>query len=62
MTIPAGTEFSFSPGHYHLMMINQTRTLAANVPVPVTLHFAGGDSLEVMAEIRGNPVPDHQHH
>ena len=62
ITIPSGSVFSFSPGHYHLMMINQTRKLAANTPVPVTLHFAGGDSLEVLAEFRRGEAHSHDHH
>jgi copper(I)-binding protein len=62
ITIPSGSEFSFSPGHYHLMLINQTRKLAADDTVPLTLHFAGGNPLQVMAEVRRGDTPDHQHH
>ena len=60
--IPAGSDFSFTPGHYHLMLMNQTRLLAAGDSVPLTLHFAEGGPLQVMAEVRRGTTPSHQHH
>jgi hypothetical protein len=62
ISIPAGTDFRFSPGRYHLMLINQTRTLAAGDTVPLTLHFAEGEPLQVMAEVRRGDSPSHKHH
>lgn len=62
ISIPAGSDFSFAPGHYHLMLINKTRMLAAGDTVPLTLHFAEGDPLQVVAEIRRGASPSHQHH
>jgi len=62
ISIPAGSEFSFAPGHYHLMLINKTRMLAAGDSVPLTLNFAQGEPLQVMAEVRRGASPPHQHH
>ena len=62
ISIPAGSEFSFAPGHYHLMLINNTRTLGAGDKVPLTLHFAEGKSLQTEAEVRsGDSMPQHHH-
>ena len=62
ISIPAGSEFSFSPGHYHMMLIHQTRKIAADDTVPLTLHFEGGELLQVTAEVRRGETPSHQHH
>ena len=62
ISIPAGTDFSFTPGHYHLMLINKTRMLAAGDTVPLTLHFAEGKPLQVMAKVRHGALPSYQHH
>ena len=62
ISIPAGSDFSFAPGHYHLMLMNKTRMLAAGDTVPLTLHFAEGEPLQVMAEVRRGAPPSHQHH
>ena len=62
ISIPAGSDFSFAPGHYHLMLINPTRKLAAGDTVPLTLLFAEGEPLQVKAEIRRGDSPSHQHH
>jgi hypothetical protein len=62
ISIPAGTDFSFAPGHYHLMLINQTRILAAGDTVPLMLHLAEGEPLQVMAEVRRGDSSSHEHH
>ena len=62
ISIPAGSEFSFSPGHYHLMLINNTRTLAVGDKVPLTLNFDQGEPLQIEAEIRRGAPMAHQHH
>ena len=60
--IPAGSEFNFAPGHDHLMLINNTRTLATGDKVPLTLNFAQGESLQIEAEVRRGDSSAHQHH
>lgn len=60
--IPAGSEFNFAPGHDHLMLINNTRTLATGDKVPLTLNFAQGESLQIEAEVRRGDPSAHQHH
>lgn len=62
VTIPAGAIFSFSPGHYHLMLINNTRDLGAGDKVPLTFKFAEGGPVQVDAEIRRRAPTAHQHH
>ena len=62
ITIPAGAVFSFAPGHDHLMLINNTRTLATGDKVPLTLNFAQGESLQIEAEVRRGDPSAHQHH
>jgi copper(I)-binding protein len=42
----------FSPGSYHLMLINPKRTLRAGDPVVINLEFRGGLVLPVAFEVR----------
>jgi len=62
ITVPAGSDFSFSPGHYHLMLIKNTRKLAAGDKVPLTFNFAQGTSVKTEAVVRrGEPATHDQH-
>ena len=52
IAIPAGGDFSFKPGAYHLMLMQPTHSVKPGDEVPVTLEFAGGASLEVRFVVR----------
>jgi periplasmic copper chaperone A len=49
--VPAGGKIAFAPGGYHLMCEQPKMKIGAKVPV--TLHFAGGNSVAVAFEVRG---------
>lgn len=49
--VPAGGKIAFAPGGYHLMCEQPKMKIGAKVPV--TLHFAGGNSVTVAFEVRG---------
>jgi copper(I)-binding protein len=47
LDIPAHGSVKLAPGGYHLMLAHPTRTLKPGDTVPMTLHFAGGETLQV---------------
>ena len=49
--VPASGKVAFAPGGYHLMCEQPKMKIGAKVPV--TLHFAGGNSVTVAFEVRG---------
>ena len=49
--VPAGGKVAFAPGGYHLMCEQPKMKIGGKVPV--TLHFAGGNSAAVAFEVRG---------
>ena len=49
--VPAGGKIAFAPGGYHLMCEQPKMKIGGKVPV--TLHFAGGNSVAVAFEVRG---------
>ena len=49
--VPAGGRIAFAPGGYHLMCEQPKMKIGGKVPV--TLHFAGGNSAAVAFEVRG---------
>lgn len=51
--VPAGGEVSFSPGGYHLMLMNPTRDIAVGSKIPVTLKFSDGKEVTAQFEVRG---------
>jgi len=64
LEIPAGGMLSLEPGGYHLMLIGPRRALAEGERVTLTLHFADGEALPVVFEVRkgsGDDM-DHSHH
>jgi copper(I)-binding protein len=52
VSVPAHGAFSFKPGGYHLMMWRGAK-LKPGDKVPVTLKFAGGDTLRVVFTLKG---------
>lgn len=52
ITIAAGDSLLMRPGGLHVMLIDLARAVAAGDTVPLTLHFADGDSLVVRAAVR----------
>ncbi len=52
MEIPARGEVDFSPGGFHLMLINPKQLLKVGDTVAVTMKFAGGKSVPVVFTIR----------
>ncbi|MFX4273964.1 copper chaperone PCu(A)C [Propionibacteriaceae bacterium Y1685] len=50
--VPAGESLSLEPGGLHIMLIGLTRELKAGDEVQVTLHLAGGDTVDVRATAR----------
>jgi copper(I)-binding protein len=53
VTVPAHGSFSFAPGGYHLMCMQPQSTMQIGHSVPVTLKFAGGDSLTAQFSVKG---------
>ena len=49
---PHGT-FSFAPGGYHLMCMKPQAAMAIGKSVPMTLKFAGGDSITAQFPVNG---------
>jgi len=49
--IPAGTTMQFSPGQYHLMLMNPKKTLQQGDQVEVLLEFQGGLVLPVKFKV-----------
>jgi periplasmic copper chaperone A len=47
-----GETLNFSPGGYHLMLMERVRPLHVGDKVPMTLQFSGQQSLPVMFEVR----------
>ena len=51
ITVPAGGEFRFAPGAYHLMLINLTRPLRDGDKVKFELRTASGEVIAVEAPV-----------
>jgi len=67
IVIPASSEFSFSPGEYHLMLFNGKKALKEGDSVPLELTFSDGQTISIHAEVkRANITTDisteHHHH
>ncbi len=63
ITIASNSEFAFSPGAYHLMLINNKRPLRAGDSVQLLLYFDHDMTLQVEAEVRkADPHAQHHHH
>lgn len=69
VTVPAHGSFSFSPGHYHLMLMRPKRALKAGDTVRMTLRSAHGLRLSFEMPVRkagagegGMPMPMNMKH
>jgi copper(I)-binding protein len=61
ITIPAGTRFEFSPGGYHLMLMNNHHLLRAGDHVSVSLEFNRKITMDISMTVR-KPGNNQQHH
>jgi periplasmic copper chaperone A len=52
ITIPARGTMTFSPGGYHIMLMQEKKLVRPGDTVPITLKFEGGDQLTVNFEVR----------
>jgi periplasmic copper chaperone A len=52
VTIPAHGTIAFSPGGYHIMLMQVKKQVKPGDIVPITLQFEGGDELTVNFEVR----------
>ena len=50
--VPAHGKVSFAPGGYHLMCMSPAAAMRPGQSVPVTLRFAGGESLTASFPVR----------
>lgn len=48
-----GETLRFTPGSYHLMLMQRVKPLQVDDQVPITLKFSGNQSLEVMFKVQG---------
>ena len=62
--IAAGGQLAFAPGGYHLMLIDPVKPLKAGDEVALSLKFAGGESMDLKAEVKKaqGAAHDHEHH
>ncbi len=51
ITVPAGGEFRFAPGGYHLMLINLTKPLNDGDQLNFELNTLSGETIEVTAPV-----------
>ena len=48
-----GETLHFTPGSYHLMLMQRVQPLQVDDQVPITLKFSGNQSLDVMFKVQG---------
>lgn len=53
VAVPPGARVNFSPGGYHLMLMQLDQPLDKGDRVPVTLHFERAGRVEIELEVRG---------
>jgi copper(I)-binding protein len=53
VAVPAHGTLSFAPGGYHIMCMKPQSSMAIGKSVPMTLKFAGGDSLTAQFPVKG---------
>lgn len=52
LTIPAHAEVKLAPGGYHLMLMDAKHPIKPGDEVHITLHFAGGESVQATWPVR----------
>jgi len=52
LTVPANGSVELAPGGYHIMILQLAEPLVAGEDIPITLSFADGDEVQVIAEVR----------
>jgi copper(I)-binding protein len=52
VSVPARGTFSFTPGHYHLMLEQPRRPLKIGTTIPVTFAFSDGSKIGTTCEIK----------
>lgn len=52
LTVPANGSVELAPGGYHIMILQLVEPLVAGEDIPITLSFADGDEVQVIAEVR----------
>ena len=62
ISIPAQSDFSFSPGEYHLMLFNPTNTPKSGDLIPLQLTFSNGIRIDVDVEVKRGNQTGHHHH
>lgn len=66
--LPGGSELSFEPGGYHIMLFDLNRELRVGDKVPLTLKFSSGIEYAITAEVysmkavRAMKKAAHHHH
>lgn len=53
LVIEPGHEVRFAPGSYHIMLMHRRQALQVGDRVPITLHFAGGQSQQIVFVVHG---------
>ena len=61
VSLPAGADFVFKPGGYHLMLINLTRPLKEGDSVRLQLQFDHADTVTIDVPVK-NIMREHEHH
>ena len=56
--LPAGKQVALKPGGYHIMLLELTEPLVVGEKFAVTLRFAKGPKIAVMAEVKGEEPMD----
>ncbi|MBI4006210.1 MAG: copper chaperone PCu(A)C [Gammaproteobacteria bacterium] len=60
--IAARSEFSFSPGEFHLMLFNNRKPLKAGDMVPLQFTFSDGQTVTINAEVKSANIATEHHH
>ncbi len=58
--VPAGADVAFAPGGRHVMLFDVPATVATGTALPLTLRFADGEAVHVLAKViaAGDAAPD----
>ena len=52
VTVPANGSVELAPGGFHIMILQLAEPLVAGEDIPITLSFAEGEDVQVIAEVR----------